>query len=448
MTPAIFSSLLTEDEALSLIESTIQSSQAEGIFVSLSLKESALSRFSENQISQNIGKNCFKMIISSYFGQKSASASTTELDPDAILQTLRRSEALAQVAPDDPEWVPLLAPQSYESRFSAFDKETATLSPLMRGALVKQVCSSCKQAGVEGSGILGTEASVQAIGNSLGLQGFCQTTEAEFSLTARTDGASSWHERTAWSLEDLPIADITAQVIERGLASRNQSEVLPGVYPVVFEGAAFAELLSWLMWNLDARAADEGRSFLSCMDASGQPRGNRLGEALFSPLVQIQRHPSHPLLQAETFFDDGMSNGYLEVIKDGILQNLSYSRYWAQATGNQPTGMMFPFVMQGSQQRVEDLIAQTERGILVSRAWYVRYVNPQTLEVTGMTRDGTFWLEDGKIAYPIKNLRFNQSLPQMLADVEALSQVQRFGRKVVPGVKVKAFNFSSITDSI
>jgi predicted Zn-dependent protease len=138
----------------------------------------------------------------------------------------------------------------------------------------------------------------------------------------------------------------------------------------------------------------------------------------------------------------------MEVIKDGIPQTLSYSRYWAEQQGKEPTGNLFPIVMTGSDRSLADLIAQTERGILVSRAWYVRYINPRTLEVTGMTRDGTFWIEDGQIAYPIKNLRFNQSLPNMLRDVDGLSTVQRFGNSIVPGVRVKAFNFSSVTDSI
>jgi predicted Zn-dependent protease len=187
---------------------------------------------------------------------------------------------------------------------------------------------------------------------------------------------------------------------------------------------------------------------MSLTDEAGKPMGNRVGERLFSPLVQIQRNPAHPLLQLGTFFSDGLSNRYLEVIKEGVPEILSYSRYWAEQQGKQPTGSLFPIVMSGSEQNLTDLIAQTERGILVNRAWYVRYVNPKTLEVTGMTRDGTFWIEEGQIAYPIKNLRFNQSLPEMLRDIEAVSSVQRFGSSVVPGVRVKAFNFSSVTDSV
>jgi predicted Zn-dependent protease len=440
--------LLSEDQVLSLVESVIQKSEAEGVFVSLSTGEEALSRYSENQISQNISRNRFNLTITSYFGRRSASASTTEIDPEAIAQTIHRSEELARIAPEDPEWVPLLEPQDYEQRTPAFDPETAALSPLARGEIVQRVCGLSAKAGVEGSGTFSTEAFLRVVGNSRGLRACDRGTQADFSFTARIEDGSSWSQRTGFAVDQLPIESLTEQLIERALASRHPRPVNPGKYPVVFDAAAFADLLSWVIWNLDARAADEGRSFMSRIDEAGKPVGNRLGEPMFSPLVQVQRQPAHPLLQLGTCFADGLSNHYREVIKDGVPQTLSYSRYWAQQQGKEPTGAMFPIVMSGSNQSLADLIAQTEQGILVSRAWYVRYVNPRTLEVTGMTRDGTFWIEEGQIAYPIKNLRFNQSLPEMLREIDALSTVQRFRSSVVPGVRVKAFNFSSVTDSI
>ncbi|NET68422.1 MAG: TldD/PmbA family protein [Moorea sp. SIO1G6] len=439
-----------KDQALSLVDSVIAQSQAEGVFVSLSLGDEFLSRFSENQITQNISRQRCQLTITSYFGKRCASATTTELDPEAIAQTIQRSEQLARIAPEDPEWVPLLEAQDYEQRTPAFDQATANLSPLERGEIVKGVCTLTAQAGVEGSGKLSTQAFLRVVGNSQGLRALDQGTEADCSVTARIDDGSSWSQSTAFAIEQLPILDkssITA-LIERAKASRHPRKVNPGTYPVIFDGAAFAELLSWVIWNMDARAADEGRSFMSHSDQTGKPTGNRLGQPMFSPIVQVQRDPAHPLLQLGTCFRDGLSNRYTEVIKDGIPQILYYSRYWAAQKGKDPTGLLFPIVMSGSSQSLADLIAQTERGILVNRAWYVRYVNPKTLEVTGMTRDGTFWIEDGQIAYPIKNLRFNQSLPQMLKEVDGLSKVQRYGNIVVPGVRVKAFNFDSITDSI
>jgi predicted Zn-dependent protease len=448
MTLAPLNTLISPTEALSLIELANAKSQADGTFVSLSNSETALSRFSENQISQNIRKHTFSLTVTSYFGQRSASASTTELAPEAIIQTLRRAEDLARVAPEDPEWVDLLPPQNYAERLPAFDLPTASLSPLKKGEIIQQVCFLCNKLGVNGSGTLSTKASLNAIGNSAGLRGCDRTTEADFSFTARIDNGSSWNQCTAWSIDQLPILELTEKVIERAIASRNPQVIAPGDYTVIFEPNAMASLGAWVIWNLDARAADEGRSFMSRTDDTGKPLGNKLGEQLFSPIIQVQRNAAHPLLQAGRFFGDGLSNDSLDIIKDGIPQTLAYSRYWATKQNTQPTGSMYPIVMTGSDKSVADLIASTEQGILVTRAWYVRYVNPKTLEVTGMTRDGTFLIKDGKIAHPIKNLRFNQNLPTMLKNVVGISQSQRCGGSVIPGCKVENFHFSSITDSV
>ena len=448
MTFATPTKILDRDAALDSIESAIAQSQAENVFVSLSARESALSRFSENQISQNINKSQFNLTITSYFGKRSASASTTELDPDAIAQTIERSENLARFAPEDPEWVELLPPQTYESREPAFDMATVTLSPLAKGEIIQQVCSLSKNAGVNGSGTLSTNISLNAIGNSAGLRACDRTTEADFSFTARLDNGSSWNRATAWGIEQLPTAEIAESVIEKAIASCNPREIEPGDYTVILEPAAMGSLLPWVIGNLDARAADEGRSFMSLRDETGNPIGNRLGERLFKEIVQVQRNPAHPLLQSSRFFGSGLSNNYLNIVKDGVPQTLSYSRYWAKEKETNPTGFLSPIVMTGSQKSVADLIAGTERGILVSRAWYVRYVNPRTLEVTGMTRDGTFLIEDGKIAYPVKNLRFNQNLPKMLDNLVAVSAARRYGNSVIPGCRIDRFHFSSVTDSI
>lgn len=448
MTLAASNTLLTQKEAFALIDFAIAQSQADGVFVSLDACETALSRFSENQISQNVRKHTFSLTVTSYFGKRSASASTTELNQDAIAQTLRRAEDLATIAPEDPEWVELLPQQTYSDRTPAFDPATANLSPLKKGEIIQQVCSLSQDAGVNGSGTLSTRVSLTALGNSAGLRGCDRTTEANFSFTARVEDGSSWNRCTAWSIDQLPIVELTEKVIDRAIASCNPQAIEPGDYTVIFEPNAFASLVPWVIWNLDARAADEGRSFMSRRDESGQPMGNKIGEQLFNPLVQIQRNAAHPLLQKGRFFGNGLNNENINIVKDGIPQTLSYSRYWAQEQGKQPTGSMSPIVMTGAEQTVADLIASTERGILVNRAWYVRYVNPRTLEVTGMTRDGTFLIENGKISHSIKNLRFNQCLPDMLKNVVALSQAQRCGGSVIPGCKVENFHFSSITDSV
>lgn len=448
MTLATSNTLITQNEAFDSIELAIAQSQADGIFVSLSASETALSRFSENQISQNVRKNTFSLTVTSYFGKRSASASTTELDRSAIAQTVARAENLARIAPEDPEWVELLPQQTYSERTPAFDSATATLSPLKKGEIIQQVCSLSKEAGVNGSGTLSFRVSLNAIGNSAGLRGCDRTTEADFSFTARINNGSSWNRCTAWSIEGLPIVELTEKVIQRAIASQNPRAIEPGDYTVVFEPSAFASLLPWVIWNMDARAANEGRSFMSRNDDSGNPVGNKVGEQLFNPMVRVRRNSAHPLLQGGRFFGNGLANTELEIIEDGIPKNLSYSRYWAREQGKEPTGAMYPIVMAGSDKTIADLIASTERGIFVSRAWYVRYVNPRTLEVTGMTRDGTFLIENGKISHPVKNLRFNQCLPEMLENVVALTKAKRCGGSVIPGCKVENFHFSSITDSV
>ncbi|MDY7016337.1 MAG: TldD/PmbA family protein, partial [Cyanobacteriota bacterium] len=219
MTLATLPTLLGEDEALSLIARTIQQSEADGIFVSVSSAESALTRFSENQITQNLSKNQLQLTITSYFGRRSASCATTELDSEAIAQTLRRSEELARYAPEDPEWVPLLEAQTYETRRPGFDEATATVSPQMRGEWVEAVTARSRRAGADGSGTLSSNVSRSAAGNSAGMQVCDRVTSADFSFTARIEDGSSWGCNSAVAIGELPLAETTQTVIERACQS-------------------------------------------------------------------------------------------------------------------------------------------------------------------------------------------------------------------------------------
>ena len=436
-------SLLSRERALETLDWLLQHAGSD-TFVSLSAAEGHLSRFANNQIVQNLGRSQLQVTVVCSHNRRTGSASTTDLDRESLLATLASARELARVAPEDPEWVPLLDPQAYDKREPAFDEATAVASPLARSEQIRDICRACEGGGLQGSGTLSSSARLQAVGNSFGLRACERATEAEFSFTARIETGSSWSRRTAWALDRLACQELAASAIDRGIASQNPREIAPGTYPTIFTPAAFADLVPVVVWNLDARTADEGRSFMS-RDGDG---GNRLGERLFSPQVQLRRDPSHPLLQGGTFDGSGLPKTGLDLVVDGTPQTLAYSRYWAQQRGKLPTGSLFPLVMAGADRSLEAAIAQTERGIFVSRAWYVRYVNPKTLEVTGMTRDGTFWIEDGKLAYPIKNLRFNQSLPEMLRDVDLLTTQERCGSSVMPGARVAAFRFSSTTDSI
>ncbi|UFP95239.1 TldD/PmbA family protein [Gloeobacter morelensis] len=435
--------MASEEQALELIEQVIARSEAEGVFVALASGEEALSRFCGNQMSQNVNQERCSISITSSFGSRSATATVTSDDPSAIEAALRSCETLARIAPEDPEWMPLLEPQTYDDRQAAFDEETAACSPLQRGRLVQRVCRAAAAAGVDGAGTLATESRLRAVGNSRGLRTVGRSTTASFGFTARTCGASSWGERTAWNIGALNCDEVAEELIERARRAHTPRTVEPGLYPVILHPAALAELLAWVGWNLDARAADEGRSFMSRPDG-----GTRLGEAMFSPLVHLERNAAHPLLQSAPFLPDGQPNRPLTLIREGVPERLHHSRYWAARKGCTPTGAFLPLVMAGSEASVADLVSRTERGVLVHRAWYVRAISPRELTVTGMTRDGTFWIEDGQIAYPIHNLRFNQSLPRLLRDIDALGAAERYGPRVVPAVRCSAFRFTSVTDSV
>ncbi|ANV83117.1 peptidase U62 [Picosynechococcus sp. PCC 7003] len=436
---ATASQLISQAQAFDWIEKIIGAAESDGVVVAIAERESTLGRFGENQIRQNLQKNQFEITITSSFGSRSASVTTVEQDWEQIQVALRRSEDLARLAPEDPEWVPLLAKQVYEERAAKFDAATLQRSPLQRGELIQQVCQWSEAAGVNGSGILSTSAKVYALGNSAGLRAGDRQTQAEFSYTAKIGNGSSWQSRTAWGIDELPIKQMVLTAMERAKLSQNPRRVEPDTYPVILGAGAVANLIPRLVWYMSARAAAEGRSYFA---------KHPLGEQLFNPLVNLYRDPAHPLLQTGAFDNQGLPCNQLAITTEGIPRTLSYDRYWARQTGHEPTGSLFPLVMAGSDQTLADLIAQTERGIFINRAWYVQAVNPQTLEFTGMTRDGTFWIENGKLAYPIYNLRFNQSLPDLLRDVEAIATPERHGSTVVPALKVKNFHFSSITDSI
>ncbi|MBW4697005.1 MAG: TldD/PmbA family protein [Aphanocapsa lilacina HA4352-LM1] len=440
---ALPAEIASKTQALEIIDQVIAGSAAEGVFVSLDGAAQALSRFSGNQMIQNVNQERASIAITSFFGSRGATATATVGNPESIEAALRSSETLARIAPEDPEWMPLLEPQMYDAPQAAFDERTARCSPLERGEIVQRVCRIAAAAGGEAAGTLAAESRLRAVGNSRGLRAAGRSTTASFSCTARTGDGSSWGEQTAWKLGALDCVAMAEAVVRRAHRARSPRAVEPGFYPVILHPAAFGELLAWVGWNLDARAADEGRSFMSRPDG-----GTRLGEAMFSPLVHLERNPAHPLLQSAPFLPDGQPNRPLTLIREGVPKLLHHSRYWAARKGCAPTGTFFPLTMVGSGASPMDLVSRTERGVLVHRAWYVRAINPRELTVTGMTRDGTFWIEDGQIAYPIRNLRFNQSLPHLLRDIDAVGAAERYGPMVVPAVRSGAFRFTSITDSI
>jgi predicted Zn-dependent protease len=232
---------------------------------------------------------------------------------------------------------------------------------------------------------------------------------------------------------------VTEVAMTKAIASREAKELKPGKYTVILEPAAVADLVPLLVNSMDARAADEGRSYFG-------RRG--LGDKLFNEKVNIYTDPFSPDNPLSPFTSEGMPTQKLTWIENGVVKNLNYNRYWAKEKGVEPTNVPFGFIMQGSDKTLNDLIKETKEGLLVTHFFYIRAVDPQTLLFTGLTRDGLFYVKDGEIKHAVKNFRFNESPATMLFNLEEVGQAVRIGRNLLPSMRVGNFNFTSLSDAV
>ena len=298
--------------------------------------------------------------------------------------------------------------------------------------------------------------------NSKGLFAYNKSTNVDFTVTIRTEDGkgSGWVTRDYSDVKLLDTKKASQIAIEKSLGSVEAKEMEPGKYTVILEPAASVQLLSNMFGNMGQRPADEGRSFLSKKPEEGKEGGatNKLGEKLFDERVHIYSDPMHPEVPTPPFAGDGHRVSKTDWIKDGKIVNMPNSVYWAKKTGVEykPTaytgGGLFAgpaqFIMAGGDESIEEMIKNTRRGVLVTRLWYIRSLDPQTLLYTGLTRDGTFYIENGKIKYPIKNFRFNESPIVMLNNIEALGKPVRINGSMVPPMKIRDFTFSSLSDAV
>ena len=297
-------------------------------------------------------------------------------------------------------------------------------------------------------------AGSEAVATSNGLFGYHRGTGVASTMTVRTadGGSSGWagDEASDWTkIESKRIAD---QAVAKCGRWRSASALAPGDYTVILEPTAAGMLLLRMMGAFDARPADEGRSYFSKPGG-----GNRLGEKLFHESVTITSDPAAEDAESSPFTGAGEAVGPQTWVENGVLRNLAYSRYWASREGRTPLPEPTNLIMKGGDASLEDLIASTERGVLITRFWYIRPLNPRIISQTGLTRDGTFLIENGRIARPVNNFRFNQSLAAMLQNVEAMGPAVRVcasenssvgGAVVVPAMKVNGFTLASVSDAI
>jgi predicted Zn-dependent protease len=443
--------VLSREESQSLVERVIKMSKADEVQVNVGGGYNANVRFADNQMSTAGGVSDFNVVIQSSFGRKHAVTTTNDTSDAALRRAVEQSEALAKLAPDDPEAMPALPAQQYKD-ITAYFTSVADLSADARAKAALAALDPARKAGdITAAGFLLTNAGSTALGNNKGLFAYYRSTNANYTLTVRTkDGTGSgWAggEHNDWN--QLDINGLAQRAIEKAHLSRNPVAIEPGRYTVILEPQAVGDLVQLIGNYSDARSADEGRS-----PFSKQGGGNKIGEKVVDPRISIVADPFDPMILSQPFDFQGFPLGKQTFIENGVLKELFYSRFWAQKQGKQATGAPTSFIMTGGDASVDDMIKSTERGVLVTRLWYLREVDPRTILYTGLTRDGTFLIENGKITKALKNFRFNESPLFMLNNVEALGRPVRLagteagGAVVVPAIKVRDFNFTSLSDAV
>jgi PmbA protein len=465
--------MLTREQAGEIFDRIKKFSSADETEVLLSGCNFALTRFANNTIHQNVADENHSVSVRTVFGGRTARASTNKFDDDSLRRVVASSEALAKVQHPDPDLLSM--PDSREAAGTADGgvrsrqvpsrhfEQTAAITPQLRAAGVKKIVEVAQKHKLITAGIFSSSESLEGIFNSRGLSDWHTQTLAEVSITMLGADSSGWQKANSpdvAKLDPLNLAEIAAK---KALDSAHPAEVPAGKYAVILEPAAVLDIVGFMFWDYSGTAILDERSFLS----------GRIGSQLFGENITIWDDVTHPLQTGSPFDGEGMRRLTLPLVENGVVKRVVYARGTAarmkksefkdkvgpvSATGH---GFALPneigemplnivFAAPQNPQTLDQMIASTERGVLVTRLWYIREVDPYEKIVTGMTRDGTFLVENGKVQRGLRNFRFNQSLIHMLSGVEAMSvPVRSSGEEsfdmVVPAMKVRDFNFTEVT---
>ena len=442
--------ILNKAQAEQLLKKVLAFSKADECEINLSGSEGGNIRYARNAVSTSGGVSRSSLVVSSAYGKKLGVATINEFDDASLEKVVRRSEELAKLAPENPEFMSFLGPQQYKES-ATYVPATAAIDPKLRADAVATSLKIAKENKLIAAGFMENSAGFSAMMNSHGLFAYNTSTGVDFNVTLRTeDGKGSGYASKSYNdVSKLNVDNLTKVAAFKAAGSATAKALEPGKYTVILEPAASVVLLENLFFAMDARQADEGRSFLS------KPGGKtKLGEKLVDDKVTIYSDPQHPEMPTATWSGDGRPQERMSWINKGVVDNLYYSRYWANKKNAKPIPSPDGIIMEGTEASLEDLIKGTEKGILVTRLWYIRSVDPQTLLLTGLTRDGTFYIENVKIKHPVKNFRFNESPVIMLNNLDALGKPERCvsGESglsaLIPPMRIRDFTFSSLSDAV
>jgi PmbA protein len=464
--------MLTKEQAADIFDRVRRFSSADEVEAIFTGSRFALTRFANNTIHQNVEEENSVVSIRTNFAGRTARATTNQFDDESLRRAVEASENLARVQAPDPDLLPMPDAQEAGGRTgeapvapsSRFFEQTAAITPADRAEVVKSIVSVAGKHKLTTAGIYSNSESAEGIFNCRGLANWHRQTLAEVSITMLAEDSSGWQKANSPDVSNLDSAWLAETAAQKAVESAHPREIAPGKYTVILEPAAVLDIVGFMFWDFSGVAILDQRSFLN----------DRIGSKLFGENINICDDVAHPLQAGSPFDGEGMRRQRVELVENGVVKRVVYARATAQKMKKseyagkvgpiEPTGHGFPlpnevgempmnivFGVPENPRSVENMIASTERGVLVTRLWYIREVDPYEKIVTGMTRDGTFLVENGKVQCGLRNFRFNESLISMLSNVEAMSiPVRSSGEEsfdmVVPAMKVREFNFTEATE--
>lgn len=445
--------ILTRAEAQEIAQRALRNSPAEETRVSINSAARADTRFALNQVTTSGENQDTQVTITAYAGNRSASVNTNRLDEASLSAAAKQAYEIAKLVPPNPERMPELGAQTYPA---PRERAITLPSPTERAAASKIVTELARANDLIATGFIECRAAATALANSKGLFAYDSSSTVTMTTTVRSpDGTGSgWACTDGNSFSDLDPQRVAATAVQKAKDSRNPVAIEPGRYTTILEPTAVGNLVQLIANAMQARSADEGRSFFS-----KQGGGNKIGLKVVDERVTLLSDPADSPSTSGGYDGDGVPLEKVTWIENGVVKNLNYDRFWAQKQGVQPTrsGGRSALRMLGGTTSVADMVKNTERGILVTRFWYIRGVDPRTILYTGLTRDGTFLIENGKVTRPIKNFRFNESPIFFLNNLEAMGPTIRInasenlgagGAVYMPPIKVRDFTFSSLSDAV
>ncbi len=436
--------IYTKEEARQILEKALSFSTADACEINISGSESGNIRYARNTVSTSGHRSNQELVVQSNYGQKVGVATIDEFDDASLKKVVERAQELAKLSPENPEFMGPLGPQVYDEGIE-YSQATANITPEFRTKVAESSINPAAEKDVTSAGFFNDSQDFEAMINSKGLFAYNKSTSADFTVTMRTnDGTGSgWVTRDFNDVSKFDAAEASNTAIDKALLSKEAKAIEPGKYTVILEPAASIGLLRNMFRSLNARRADEGRSFMS-----KEGGGTKMGEKIVDERVNVYSDPLDPEVPTSTWNGEGQPLKKTVWLENGKVKNLAYGRFWAKEKGVDPVPFPPNGIMAGGDASLEDLIKSTKKGILVTRLWYIRNVDPQTLLYTGLTRDGTFYIENGKIKHPVKNFRFNESPIIMLNNLETLGKQVRIDGNLIPYMKIRDFTFTSLSDAV